>query len=95
VAKVDQSFDRLEVELITPTKSVEVRRGDVVNAGLQIVHLPARSSCHGDPEPLLQRLVCANGMVRRGVRKRGAAGRAGCRWGRKTAKNSNSIRFGN
>jgi hypothetical protein len=64
LSRIDYADGNLELELVSPTKTREIRRGDVVKAGLHIEH------CRfGDRATQVQafnyRLVCANGMTRR------------------------------
>ena len=64
VSKIDRADGRLELELVSPVKALEIRRGDVVQAGLHISH-----TRFGDQATQIQafiyRLVCENGMMRR------------------------------
>jgi Domain of unknown function (DUF932) len=64
VSRIDLRDGRLELELLSPIKALEIRRDDVVKAGLYISH-----SQYGDQATQIQafiyRLVCENGMMRR------------------------------
>jgi hypothetical protein len=64
VSKIERTDERLEVELISPLKQIEARRGDVVKAGIYIKH-----SRFGGEATQIQafnyRLVCENGMISR------------------------------
>jgi len=64
LAKVELSFDRLEVELVTPRKSIDVRLGDRVYGGLELRHYPLGQK-PTTIQTFMQRLVCSNGMTRR------------------------------
>jgi len=64
VSRIDRADGRLELELTSPVKAVEIRRGDVVEAGLHIVH--SRFSDEATKvQAFIYRLVCENGMTRR------------------------------
>jgi hypothetical protein len=64
VSRIGYADGRLELDLVSPAKAIEVRQGDVVTAGLHIDH-----SRYGDQATQIQgfvyRLVCENGMTRR------------------------------
>jgi hypothetical protein len=64
VSRIDYADGRLELDLVSPAKALEVRRGDVVTAGLHIEH-----SRYGDQatqiHAFVYRRVCENGMTRR------------------------------
>jgi hypothetical protein len=64
LSRIDRADSRLELDLVSPAKALEIRRGDIVKAGLHILH-----SRYGDEATQIQafiyRLVCANGMTRR------------------------------
>ena len=64
LSRTDYADGRLELDLVSPVKAIEVRRGDVVTAGLHIEH-----TRYGDRSTQVQafvyRLVCQNGMTRR------------------------------
>jgi len=64
LSRIDYADGRLEMDLVSPAKAVEIRRGDVVTAGLHIDH-----SRYSDQATQIQafvyRLVCENGMTRR------------------------------
>ncbi len=64
VAKLEHESERLEVELVSPSKTVDVRVGDIVMGGIHIIH-----GWHSDQPTLIQsfvyRLTCRNGMTRR------------------------------
>jgi hypothetical protein len=63
-SRIDYSDGRLELDLVSTAKVLEVRLGDVVSAGLHIEH-----SRYGDEATQIHafnyRLVCENGMTRR------------------------------
>ena len=64
VTKIDHSDTRLELEVTSPAKSMEVRRGDIIRGGLHISH----SRYQGDATQIfafIYRLVCENGMIQR------------------------------
>ncbi len=64
VSKIEEADGQLELELVSTSKSLEIRPGDVVKAGLHIQH-----SRYGDEATQIQtfiyRLICSNGMTRR------------------------------
>jgi hypothetical protein len=64
VSRIDETDGRLELDLVSGVKALEIRRGDVVTAGLHIEH-----SRYGGQATQIQsfvyRLVCGNGMMRR------------------------------
>jgi hypothetical protein len=64
LSQIAYADGRVEMDLVSPAKAIEVRRGDVVTAGLHIEH-----SRYGDQATQIQafvyRLVCENGMTRR------------------------------
>jgi len=64
LSRIDHADSRLELDLVSPTKALEIRPGDVVQAGLHILH-----SRYGHEATQVQafiyRLICANGMTRR------------------------------
>jgi Domain of unknown function (DUF932) len=64
VAQIEDTPDRLNVELVTADRSIAVRLGDVVQAGLHIVHAPFGKSATV-VEAFVYRLVCSNGLTRR------------------------------
>jgi hypothetical protein len=64
MSKIDYADGRLELDLVSPQKQAEVRRGDVVQAGLHIFH----SRYGGEATQICAfnyRLICENGMTRR------------------------------
>ena len=64
LSKIDYADGRLELDLLSPQKQVEVRRGDVVQAGLHVFH----SRYGGEATQIcafIYRLICENGMTRR------------------------------
>lgn len=64
VTRIVRNFDRFEVELASPTKAVTVRAGDIVQAGISIIHRRyGTEATH--IQSFIHRLVCENGMVRR------------------------------
>ena len=64
VARIADTGDRLDVELVSSRKAIEVRRGDLVQGGLHLTH-----HRFGERATLIQtymlRLVCTNGMTMR------------------------------
>lgn len=64
VAQIGPDPERLDVELVSPSKSATVRPGDIVQSGLHITH-----ERFGRQATLIEafifRLVCSNGMTRR------------------------------
>lgn len=64
IREYDLDYDHLELVLVSPSKAITVRPGDVVQSGLRITH-----HRFGGPATLIEafiyRLVCANGMTRR------------------------------
>jgi hypothetical protein len=62
--KIGMAGDLLDLELTTPRKSIDVRRGDAVQGGLHISH-----SVYGEQATVVEtfsfRLVCLNGMMHR------------------------------
>jgi hypothetical protein len=64
VARIEDTGDRVALELVSRAKSVEVRTGDVIEGGLHIVHH------RFGPQPtviqaFMLRLVCSNRMTAR------------------------------
>lgn len=57
-------FDRLDVELVSPSKAIAVRAGDVVQSGLHISHQRFGRGATAI-EGFMYRLVCSNGTTRR------------------------------
>lgn len=64
VAKVRHDDERLELELISSSAAINVRRGDVVKAGIEIVH-ERYGVAATQIQAFIFRLVCSNGMTRR------------------------------
>lgn len=64
VSQIGYADGRLEMDLVSPTKAIEVRRGDVVTAGLHIEHSRYRDQAT-QVQSFVYRLVCENGMTRR------------------------------
>jgi len=64
VSRIEETGGQLELELVSTAKSLEIRQGDVVKAGLHVLH-----SRYGDQATQVQtfiyRLICSNGMTRR------------------------------
>jgi hypothetical protein len=64
VARIGLNDECVDVDLISPSRAITVRRGDIVQSGLHIVH-----HRFGDQATLIEafiyRLVCSNGMTRR------------------------------
>jgi hypothetical protein len=64
VTRVRQDIDRLDIDLVSPSKEEIVRTGDVVQSGLHIVH--ERFGTQATlVEAFVYRLICRNGMTRR------------------------------
>jgi hypothetical protein len=64
VAEIDCNIDRLDLKLVSSTRAIAVRAGDVVQSGLHIVH--HRFGEHATLiEAFILRMVCGNGMTRR------------------------------
>ena len=64
LSQIAYADGRLEMDLVSPAKAIEVRRGDVVTAGLHIEH--SRYGDHATQiHAFVYRLVCENGMTRR------------------------------
>jgi hypothetical protein len=64
VARIEQTEQGMDVELVSSHKTVDVRVGDIVRGGIHMVHAwqseePTRI------ESFVYRLVCRNGMTRR------------------------------
>ena len=63
-AKISYDNERLDLELVSRSKQMLIRPGDIVQAGLHIVH-----HRFGGPATLIEafvlRLICSNGMTRR------------------------------
>ena len=74
LTRIATDGDRFDLEVATPRKSIDVRRGDVVQGGLHILH-----SRFGEAatviEPFTFRLVCENGMIHRNCPSHGGAAR--------------------
>ena len=64
VAKIGRDDERLELELISSSAAINVRRGDVVKAGIEIVH-ERYGVMATQIQAFIYRLVCSNGMTRR------------------------------
>jgi hypothetical protein len=64
VAKIGRDPERLDVELVSPSKAITVRPGDVVQSGLHIVHHRFGNQATVI-EAFIHRLICSNGMTRR------------------------------
>jgi hypothetical protein len=64
VTRIGKGAEILDVDLVSPSKEVAVRSGDIVQSGLHIVH-----ERFGKQATLIEaftyRLVCTNGMTRR------------------------------
>jgi hypothetical protein len=64
VSQISYADGRLELDLVSPLKAIEVRPGDVVKAGLHIEHArfgDGATQIHA----FVHRLLCSNGMTRR------------------------------
>jgi hypothetical protein len=64
IARIVNDEELVDVELVSPTKATLVRKGDVVQSGLHIVHHRFGSQATLI-EAFVYRLVCSNGMTRR------------------------------
>jgi len=64
VSRIDRADGRLELELVSPAKALEIRRDDVVMGGLHIVQ-PRYANEATQIYSFVYRLVCENGMMRR------------------------------
>ena len=74
----DEAF---RLDIVSPSVSREVRRGDVIQAGVRVEHAYTGERAT-TVMAFVVRLVCANGMVRRecvGSRENGAHPQARCR----------------
>jgi len=64
VSRIDYKDGRLDLDFVSPARTIELRRDDIVQAGLHIEHV-----CYGDCATQIHsyvyRLVCENGMTRR------------------------------
>jgi len=64
VTRISLDWEQLDVELVSPSKEITVRRGDIVRSGIHIIH-----QRYGNQATLIEafhhRLVCLNGMTRR------------------------------
>ena len=64
VARIGRSEERLSLELISSSATLDVRRGDVVKAGIEIIH--ERYGANATQiQAFIYRLVCLNGMTRK------------------------------
>ncbi len=74
VSRIDRNDERFEVELVSPLKAIAVRAGDIVQAGIHIVHAP-----FGNEPTIVEgfslRLICTNGMKSRQCASRDGIGR--------------------
>jgi|GEM_PF-4097836 len=73
VARIGSDLERLDVDLISPSKEIAVRPGDIVRSGLHIVHERFGNQATV-VEAFIYRLVCRNGGCsprRRGMRGSG------------------------
>jgi hypothetical protein len=62
--RIGGDSENLDLELVSPSKAVEVRPGDIVQSGLHVVH--HRFGNHATViEAFIYRLICSNGMTRR------------------------------
>jgi hypothetical protein len=64
VAQIGRNSERLDVELVSPSRAITVRPGDVVQSGLHIVHYRFGNQATVI-EAFIHRLICSNGMTRR------------------------------
>lgn len=64
VSRIGRNDERFEVELVSPLKAISVRAGDIVQAGIHIIHSP-----YGNEPTIVEgfslRLICTNGMKSR------------------------------
>lgn len=64
VARIGRSEERLSLELIGSSATIDVRPGDVVKAGIEIIH--ERYGANATQiQAFIYRLVCLNGMTRK------------------------------
>lgn len=64
VSRISNDIERLDVELVSPSRHIAVRPGDIVQSGLHIVH--ERFGVNATVvEGFMLRLACTNGMTRR------------------------------
>lgn len=73
VTRLENTNERLDVELVSPSKEVSVRPGDVVRSGLHITHERFGNQAT-QVEAFVYRLVCSNGMTRRECAHDGSQG---------------------
>jgi hypothetical protein len=64
VARIEDTGELFEVELFSPLQSVDVRAGDVVQAGISVLHAPYGKQAT-QIQAFIYRLLCSNGMTRR------------------------------
>jgi hypothetical protein len=64
VARIGANDEYVDVDLVCPSQAIMVRRGDVVQSGLHIVHHRFGNQATL-VEAFIYRLVCSNGMTRR------------------------------
>lgn len=64
VTRVSHNPERLEVELVSPKKAKLVRAGDIIQAGISIIHSRYGSDATKIQSHML-RLICLNGMTHR------------------------------
>jgi hypothetical protein len=64
ISRIDHDLDRLELEIVSPSKATEVRAGDTIEAGLSIIHSRSGSEAI-QIKTFMLRLICTNGLVHR------------------------------
>jgi hypothetical protein len=70
VTRISGYPERLDVELVSPSKEIAIRPGDIVQSGLHIAHEPFGNQAT-QIESFVYRLVCTNGLTRRFCRGEG------------------------
>ncbi|HTB11110.1 MAG TPA: DUF932 domain-containing protein [Bryobacteraceae bacterium] len=64
VARIEDTGELVEAELFSPMQATEVRRGDVVQSGISVLHAPYGKQAT-QIQAFIYRLICSNGMTRR------------------------------
>jgi hypothetical protein len=74
LTRIANDGDMLDLDIASPRKSIDVQRGDTVQAGFHISH-----SIFGDQATVVEmftyRLICTNGMIHRSCPSQGSLGR--------------------
>jgi hypothetical protein len=73
-ARIGTDGDTLDVEFATPRKSIDVRRGDMVQGGLHLSHFRFGRQAT-IVESFTYRLICTNGMTHRSCPSQNGSGR--------------------